>query len=71
MNVSKPETNGGENCSQALTTEQVCAILRINRKTLYKMIARGEISGAKSGKGYKVSPDTVAEFLKGKGREQK
>ena len=71
MNAGKLETKDKGGCSPALTTKQVCEILGINRKTLYKMIANGEIPGVKSGKGYKVSPDAVRNHLKGKRSKQK
>ena len=71
MNASKPEKKDKGGCSPALTTKQVCEILGINRKTLYKMIANGEIPGVKSGKGYKVSPDAVRNHLKGKRSKKK
>ena len=46
-----------------LTTQQVCEILHINRKTLYKMIETGVLPGKKSGKGYKITRDTVIAHL--------
>lgn len=49
--------------SPVLTTDQVCSILRINRKTLYKLIANGEIPGRKSGKGYKITKEAVIAHL--------
>lgn len=48
-----------------LTTEQVCEILQINRKTLYKMVESGILPGRKSGKGYKISRDQVIAHLNG------
>lgn len=48
-----------------MKTEQVCDVLQINRKTLYKLIERGDITGMIAGKGYKVSKENVRAYMNG------
>ncbi|PTL75525.1 helix-turn-helix domain-containing protein [Vitiosangium sp. GDMCC 1.1324] len=39
-------TEAGSNAPEFLTVEEVAALLRVNRKTLYESIRRGEVPGA-------------------------
>ena len=54
-----------------MKTGQVCDVLQINRKTLYKLIKSGKIVGMISGKGYKVSKNNVMAYMNGKGGEKR
>ena len=59
------------NYPPVLNTEQVCEVLHINRKTLYKMIDEGVLPGTKSGKGYKIARANVVALLNRKGGGKK
>ena len=48
-----------------MKTKQICEALQINRKTLYKLIERGEIIAVISGKGYKASKENVRAYMNG------
>lgn len=53
-----------------LTVEQVAALLRLNRKTVYEMVQRGEIPGVRTcGRAIRAHRDTVIRWLAdGQGR---
>jgi excisionase family DNA binding protein len=47
-----------------LTVEELAALLRVNRKTVYDALARGEIPGARRiGGRYRILRDAVLEWL--------
>ena len=48
-----------------MTTQMVCEILRIDRKTVYKLVETGELRGRKAGKGYKIHKKSVLAYLRG------
>lgn len=47
-----------------LTTEQVAQTLQINQLTVYALIARGELEASRIGKGYRISEEAVAAYIK-------
>ena len=47
-----------------MTTHMVCKALHINRKTVYRLVASGELPGAMPGKGYRISKANVLNYLK-------
>lgn len=55
------------NYPSVLTVEQVCEVLRINRKTCYKMFRDGTFPDVKSGRSYRVSKENVIAYLNKKG----
>ncbi|MBQ6205831.1 MAG: helix-turn-helix domain-containing protein [Oscillospiraceae bacterium] len=50
-------------CPSLMDTKQVCAALNMNRKTVYKSIHKGELSGSIIGKGYKMTRESVNDYL--------
>lgn len=55
---------------EVLTVDELAALLRLNRKTLYDALKRGEIPGARLVAGrYRIHRDTVLGWLRsGQGR---
>lgn len=51
-------------CPTLMETKMVCAALKMNRKTVYKLIHKGELSGSIIGKGYKMTRESVNEYIK-------
>ena len=52
-----------------MTPDEVAALLRLNRKTIYDLIRRGELPGARRfGRSIRVSRDAVLDWLRGQGR---
>jgi len=50
---------------EVLTVDELAALLRLNRKTLYDALKRGEIPGARCVAGrYRIHRDTVVEWLR-------
>jgi len=48
-----------------LTVDEVAGLLRVNRKTIYELIARGEIPGARRlGRALRFSRDAVLDWLR-------
>jgi excisionase family DNA binding protein len=48
-----------------LTVDEVAALLRVNRKTVYELIGRGEIPGARRlGRALRFSRDAVLDWLR-------
>ncbi|MFE8602554.1 helix-turn-helix domain-containing protein [Archangium violaceum] len=45
LNLSTP-TEAGFNAPEFLTVDETAVLLRVNRKTLYESIRRGEVPGA-------------------------
>ncbi len=52
-----------------LTVEELATLLRVNRKTAYAAVARGEIPGARRvGRSVRICRNTVLDWLGGHGR---
>ena len=52
-----------------LTVDEVAALLRVNRKTIYDLVQRRELPGArKVGRCIRFHRDTVLHWLAGQGR---
>jgi excisionase family DNA binding protein len=50
---------------EVLTVEELAALLRLNRKTVYDALKRGEIPGARLVAGrYRIHRDTVVGWLR-------
>jgi excisionase family DNA binding protein len=48
-----------------LTVDEVAMLLRVNRKTVYELVTRGEIPGAQRlGRALRFSRDAVMEWLR-------
>jgi excisionase family DNA binding protein len=60
-----PEEEGQTEPEPAvLTVDELAALLRVNRKTVYEALARGEIPGARRlGATYRILRDAVLEWL--------
>src|SRR5580658_10439389 len=60
-----PEKEGQTEPEPAvLTVDELAALLRVNRKTVYEALARGEIPGARRlGATYRILRDAVLEWL--------
>ncbi len=53
-----------ERAPSVLTVDELAALLRLNRKTVYEALARGEIPGARRiGSSYRILRDAVLEWL--------
>ncbi len=66
-----PEEREPSDCAPAvLTVDELAGLLRVNRKTVYEALARGEIPGARRiGGRYRVLRDAVLRWLAdGQGR---
>jgi excisionase family DNA binding protein len=49
---------------EVLTVDELAALLRVERKTAYAAVARGEIPGARRvGRSIRISRDAVLEWL--------
>ena len=70
MAAGKENANALRDYPPVLDTRQVCEILHINRKTLYKMIEAGVIPGSKSGRGYRVTRENIIAHLNRKGSDE-
>jgi excisionase family DNA binding protein len=52
-------------CPSVLTVDEVAGLLRVNRKTVYELIGRGEIPGARRlGRALRFSRDAVLDWLR-------
>lgn len=49
--------------SPLLTFAEVCERLRIDAKTLRKIIASGDLKAAKVGRAYRISEDSIEQYL--------
>jgi excisionase family DNA binding protein len=55
---------GTEAMPSVLTVDELATLLRVNRKTVYAALSRGEIPGAKRiGATYRIHRDAVLEWL--------
>jgi excisionase family DNA binding protein len=76
--ISEPPVVGGTapstadspslNSKEVLTVDEVAALLRLNRKTVYEALARGEIPARRIGTTYRISRAAVLEWLRGQDR---
>jgi excisionase family DNA binding protein len=64
------ETKPPEELPAVLTVDEVAELLRVDRKTVYEQIARGELPGARRvGRAIRISRDAVIKWLaEGQGR---
>ena len=65
-----PHQNDAEPLALFLTVDELADVLRLNRKTVYDALSRGDIPGARRiGGTYRISRDAVlAWFTSGQGR---
>lgn len=47
----------------ALTVDEVIAILRVSRKTVYELIKGGRIKAVKVGRSHRIAKENLIEFL--------
>lgn len=47
----------------ALTVDEVIAILRVSRKTVYELIKDGHIKAVKVGRSHRIAKENLIEFL--------
>jgi len=47
---------------QALTSSELCELLHITPRTLYRLVERGEIRAFRVGRDFRFWPDEVARF---------
>jgi excisionase family DNA binding protein len=60
----QPSARAREHAPSVLNVEELAALLRVNRKTVYDALARGEIPGARRiGATYRILRDAVLEWL--------
>ena len=52
-----------ENYNEVLNIKDICAILRIGRKTAYHLLQNGEIPYRRIGRNYKIRKDAIIEYL--------
>ena len=56
---------------QVLTVDEVAELLRVNRKTVYEAISKGEIPGVlKIGRKIRISRQAVVDWLAGNGQSR-
>ena len=48
---------------EILTREEVMEILKIGRSTFYKLLRAGELKGFKEGNRYKVSTESIEDYI--------
>ena len=66
--MSRPESVW-ERMESVMTVDDLALALRVNRKTAYEAVRRGEIPGVRRiGRTIRVSRDAVLEWLRGRGR---
>ena len=54
----------GSNLPEVMTVDELADLLRMNRKTLYEALSRGEIPGVKRiGRAYRISRPVVLRWL--------
>ncbi|RWQ45678.1 MAG: DNA-binding protein [Mesorhizobium sp.] len=49
--------------SEILTVREVAAMLKINEKTAYKLVAKGEIPGFKVGGSWRFDKDEIEKWI--------
>ena len=45
-----------------MKSAQVCKVLQLNRKTLYKLIRNGEVSASMVGNSYRITRESVGDY---------
>lgn len=55
---------------EALAVGDVAALLHIDRRTVYRLIERGELHGVRVGRVWRVPRLALEEFLTGRGRRR-
>ena len=59
---------GTEGLPPILTVDELAAFLRLNRKTVYEAVSRGEIPGVRRiGHTFRISRDSVLQWLRSQG----
>jgi excisionase family DNA binding protein len=53
------------NTQDVLTGDEVAAILRVSRDTVYRLSARGELPGRKVGRIWRFPKSAIEEYLRG------
>ena len=68
---SDDETDGGRQAPDLppiLTVDELADFLRLNRKTVYEAVSRGEIPGVRRiGHTFRISRDAVLQWLRSQG----
>lgn len=59
-----------ENYPDVLNTSDICLILRISRKTAYKLLQSNVITCRKIGRNYKISKEAIIKYLSASNIEQ-
>lgn len=54
-----------ESMTKTLTTIELLKALKVNRPTLYKLLASGQIPAVKVGRAWRVSEENLGEFISG------
>lgn len=49
-----------------LTVEEIAQRLRINRRTVYRMIERGQLRAVRAGRLWRVPMDSLQDYLRGR-----
>ncbi len=57
----------GEDTAQALTIAEVCERLRLDRRTVYRLIERGELRAKRIGRVWRVPMAALLEYLAANG----
>lgn len=57
-----------ESYSDILTVEETGNILKISKKSVYKLIEKGEIYARKVGRVYRIPKQSVCDLIRGEGR---
>ena len=47
------------------TVDEVAALLKVNPRTVYRMLERGEMKGFKVGTAWRISHDAIEAFMRG------
>lgn len=54
-----------ENLPDVLETADLCSVLRIGKRSAYKLLSEGVISSCRIGRRYKIPKTAVEDFLRG------
>jgi excisionase family DNA binding protein len=62
-------SNPSTDLPPVLTVDELAALLRLDRKSIYEALARGQIPGARRiGRRYRIGRDAVLDWLRGQDR---
>jgi excisionase family DNA binding protein len=65
----RAETVDERSLPSVLSVDEVAVLLRVNRKTAYEAVARGDIPGVRRvGRAIRIDRDLVLDWLRGRGR---